>query len=439
MKHTQRGIRLIAGMAGLAFATTACGFNSSSDNDSTDNAGDETPATEDASEGTEGGGGGASGDITMLVPAYSDQTKGLWEAMIAEFRKENGDVNVELQVESWDNINQVIQTKTQSGDAPDILNIDAYASYALDDLLYPVEEVVSPEVLEDFQPSFAENASLDGTMYGMPLIASARSLFYNKDLFEQAGIAEPPKTWDELYEAAKKISELGDGVVGYGMPLGSEEAQAETSIFVFGNGGSWGDAEEITADAPENVEAVEFMQKMIDDGLTEPDPGSQDRTPLLNVFKQGKIGMMVGLPPTVTEIETEFPELNYGTAAIPTADGEPVTVGVADHLMAFKNDGENQAAVQAFLDYFFSAEVYTKFVDAEGFLPTTQSGSEALADKESIQTFLELLPSAQFYPSTNPAWPSTQGALQQQIGTIAQGADPAEVLAEIQAAAEGGF
>lgn len=434
MNSTRRGSQLVAAMTGFAFALTACGFNSSSDSSG------EAPAGEESSDGTEpAGGGGASGDLSLLVPAYSDQTKGLWEGIISDFEKQNGDVNVELQVESWDNINQVIQTKVQSGDAPDILNIDAYASYATDDLLYPVEEVVSPEVLEDFQPSFAENASLDGTMYGMPLIASARSLFYNTDLFEQAGVAEPPKTWDELYDAADKITALGGGVVGYGMPLGSEEAQAETSIFVFGNGGSWGDAEEITVDTEENVEAVTFMKKMIDDGLTEEDPGSQDRTPLLNVFKQGKIGMMVGLPPTVTEIEAEFPELNYGTAAIPTADGSPVTLGVADHLMAFKNDGDNQEAITAFMDFFFSPEVYTTFVDAEGFLPTTQSGSDALADKESIQTFLELLPSAQFYPSTNPAWPTIQGAIQQQIGTIGQGADPAKVLAEIQATAEGGF
>lgn len=438
MNPTRRGPRLVAALTGFAFALSACGFNSSEDDSS-----DDAPTGEETSDGAEpaGGGddGGASGDLSLLVPAYSDQTKALWEGIISDFEKENADVNVELQVESWDNINQVIQTKVQSGDAPDILNIDAYASYATDDLLYPVEEVVSPEVLEDFQPSFAENASLDGTMYGMPLIASARSLFYNTDLFEQAGVTEPPKTWDELYDAADKITALGGGVVGYGMPLGSEEAQAETSIFVFGNGGSWGNAEEITVDTEENIEAVTFMKKMIDDGLTEEDPGSQDRTPLLNVFKQGKIGMMVGLPPTVTEIEAEFPELNYDTAAIPTADGSPVTLGVADHLMAFKNDGDNQEAITAFLDFFFSPEVYTTFVDAEGFLPTTQSGSDALADKESIQTFLELLPSAQFYPSTNPAWPTTQGAIQQQIGTIAQGADPAEVLADIQAAAEGGF
>jgi multiple sugar transport system substrate-binding protein len=345
---------------------------------------------------------------------------------------------VSLQVESWDNINDVITTKVQSDDAPDILNIDAFAGFAADDLLYPAEEVLSPETLEDFQESFAQNASIDDTMYGLPLIASARTMFYNKDLLAQAGVTEPPTTWDELLAAAQKVNALGGGVYGYGMPLGSEEAQAETSIWTFGAGGDWGDSEEITVDTPENLEAVQFMKKMIDSNATQPDPGATDRTPMLDVFIQGKIAMVEALPPTVGQIAEKNPDLNYETAPIPTKDGEPVTLGVADHLMAFKNDDDKAEAITKFLDFFFSSDVYTGFVDAEGFLPTTQSGSEALAGKEEIATFLEALPDAKFYPSTNPNWSATQGALQSLIGQIGQGADPATVLKDIQAKADAG-
>lgn len=427
--RTTRALATALGLS-LALILPACGFGGD-DDDGDDDAG--------------GGGGGASGTIDLLVPSYSDDktnppgTKARWEAIIEGFEAENPDVSVNLEVQSWDDINNVIRTKLQSDSAPDILNIDAYASFAGDDLLYPAEEVVSPDTLDDFEPSFAENASLDGTMYGLPFIASARVLFYNKDLFQRAGIEEPPATWDDFAAAAQKIDNLGGGISGYGMPLGSEEAQAETSVWTYGNGGSWGDTEELTIDTPENLEAVEFMQQLIDDGVTQNDPGASDRTPLLNVFYQGKIGMMVGLPPTVTELDNNFPELNYGTAQLPTADGEPVTLGVADHLMAFKNDESKTEAIKAFLDYFFSVDVYTKFVDEEGFLPTTMSGSEALSDKEEIKPFLDLLPAAQFYPSNNPAWAKAQGAMQQQIGTIGQGADPAEVLEQIAQAAEGGF
>jgi multiple sugar transport system substrate-binding protein len=383
--------------------------------------------------GGDAGGGGEAGEGTtldLLVPTYSDNTKALWKGIISDFEAENPDINVDLEVQSWDNINDVVRTKIQSNAAPDILNLDAFAGFAADDLLYSAEEVVSEETAGDFQESFVENASIDGTQYGLPLIASSRTLFINKDLTERAGITKPPATWGELLANSKKISQLGGQVYGYGMPLGNEEAQAETSIWVFGNGGDWGDSEELTIDTAENVEAVEFMQKMIEEGATQPDAGATDRTPLINVFVQGKIGYIEALPPTVAQINEENPDLNFELAPIPTNDGSSVTLGVADHLMAFKNEGDKQEAIQAFLDYFYSTPVYTEFVTSENFLPVTKSAAENFDDPE-MEVFLQALPDAKFYPSTNPAWSAAQGAMQSLIGQIAQGKDPAAVLSQI--------
>jgi multiple sugar transport system substrate-binding protein len=334
VKNARASRRIGAIVVALGLAATACGFGG--DDKSSD---------------------GDSNTIDLLVPSYSDATKGLWEGIIKDFQADNPDIDVNLEVQSWDNINDVVRTKVQSDQAPDILNIDAFAGFAGDDLLYKAEDVLSPETLADFQDAFKENASIDGTQYGMPLIASSRTLFANTDLMKKAGVSAMPKTWDELLAASKKISALGGGVAGYGMPLGSEEAQAETSIWAFGNGASWGDSSELTIDTPEAVEAVTFMKKMIDDGATQKDPGATDRTPLINVFVQGKIGFIEALPPTVGQIETDNPKLNYDLAPIPTKDGSAVTLGVADHLMAFKNDDDKQDAIKKFLDYFYSTEV----------------------------------------------------------------------------------
>jgi multiple sugar transport system substrate-binding protein len=175
------------------------------------------------------------------------------------------------------------------------------------------------------------------------------------------------------------------------------------------------------------------MKKLIDAGVTEPDAGSTDRDPLLNVFYQGKIGMMVGLPQTVVQIKAKNPGLKYGIAPIATKDGSPFTLGVADHMMAFKNDVDKTAAIKKFFDYFYSAPVYSKWVGAEGFLPVTKSGAKAMKSNQDIKPFVQLLPNAEFYPATDPKWPVAQEAIQTQIGQIAQGADPAQVLKEIQA------
>jgi multiple sugar transport system substrate-binding protein len=384
--------------------------------------------------GTGGDGGDADGATTLdlLVPSYSDATQGLWEDVIAGFEEENSDITVNLEVQSWDNLESVITTKIQGGEAPDIYNGGPFAGFAADGLLYPAEEVTSPAVFSDIQDSFIENAEIDGTAYALPLIASARALFVNNALLEQAGVAAPPTTWDELLDAATKVSALGGGVAGYGMPLGSEEAQAEAAVWLWGGGGSFGDAEAITVDDPSNLPGAEQIKKMIDAGATQADPGATDRTPLMDIFVQGKIGMQVGLPPTVGQIEEGNPELDYSIVPIPTQDGSPFTLGVMDQLMAFQNDGDKQDAITKFFDYYYSADVYVPWVQAEGFLPVTKSGAEQLAGEEALAPFLEVLPDAQFYPSSNPKWSATDGAFKALFGQL-QTKPAQEVLTEIQA------
>ena len=384
-----------------------------------------------------GSGGSASGSsqLNLMVASYSDNTKAEWQQIIKDFEAANKGITVNLDVESWTDINNVIKTRIQGGKQPDILNIDAFAGFAADDLLYPAKDIVSAKTLDDFQPAFNKNASIDGTQWGLPFIASARALFYNKDDFAKAGITDPPKTWADFEADAAKLKAAG--VTPYGMPLGAEEAQAETAIWFYGAGGGYGDAKTLTIDSAENVAGATEMQKIINQGLTQANPGSTNRTPLMNVFIQGQLGMQVGLPPIVGQIKDKNPSLKYGIAPIPTKDGSSFTLGVADHLMAFKNKTDKKDAIKKFLDYFYTPAVYTKWVGAEGFLPTTKSGADTMGSNADIKPFLDLLPNAKFYPSTNPNWSAAQGAIQSQIGQLGQGANPSDLLKGIQAKASG--
>ncbi len=205
-----------------------------------------------------------------------------------------------------------------------------------------------------------------------------------------------------MTDAATKIQALGGGVSGYGLPLGKEEAQAESSIWIFGAGGQWADGDKLTIDTPDNLDGVRAMKALADANVTQPNPGATDRKDVINSFIQGKIGMIEGLPPTIGQIAEKNPALKYATAPTPTESGQPVTLGVADHLMAFKKDGSKQAAIKKFLDYFYSAAVYADFVKNEHFIPITTSAVQALADDPVTKIFGATLPVAQFYPSNNP-------------------------------------
>ncbi|PDQ35050.1 MAG: sugar ABC transporter substrate-binding protein [Candidatus Lumbricidophila eiseniae] len=381
--------------------------------------------------------GSGSTSLNLLVPTYDDKTKGLWQDVITGFEAKNPTIKVNLEVQSWDAIDGVMKTKIQGNQAPDIFNGGPFASYATDDLIYKAEEIASPGTFADFQESFIKNEQLNGTTYALPLIASARALFVNNTLLKQAGVAAAPKTWDELLDAAKKITSLGNGIKGYGMPLGSEETQGEAAIWLWGGGGTFGNETTLKIDDPSNLVGAEQMKKMIDAGVTEENPGSMNRSTLTDVFIQGKIGMQVLLPPIVGQIKEKNPALDYSIVPIPTKDGAPLTLGVADRLMAFKNKGDKQSAITKFMDYFYQADVYTAWVKAEGFLPTTKSGSVALSSLPELKPFLDVLPSARFYPTTNAKWAAADAAFKSLFGKIQT--DPAaQVLTSVQKQAMAG-
>ena len=416
MKKSVR-IGAIALAASASLALSACGFGGASGGGSSDS--------------------GSNTTLNLLVPSYSDNTQKLWNDVIAGFEKKYPNIKVNLEVQSWDNLESVVTTKVSGNKAPDIYNGGPFAGFAGDDLLYDVSEVTSKDTFSDFQESFIKNEQLNGKTYALPWIASARALFVNNDLLKQAGVSAAPKTWDELLDAATKVSKLGGGVAGYGLPLGSEEAQAEAAVWMWGGGGSFGDEKKLTIDDSKNLPGAEQIKKMIDAGATQKNPGSTNRSPLMDIFVQGKIGMQVGLPPTVGQIKENNPKLNYSIVPIPTKDGSPFTLGVADQLMAFKNDGKKKDAITKFFDYVYSADVYVPWVKAEGFLPVTKSGSEQLSSEESLKPFLDVLPSAKFYPSTNPKWSAADAAFKALAGQLEK--KPAQqVLTEIQKQADAG-
>jgi len=378
-------------------------------------------------------GASAANTINVMVAEYSDTTTAEWKQIVKDFEAKNPGITVHLSVESWTNIANVVTTDIQSGKAPDVLNYNDFSGYQSDGLLYPAKELVSPQVFSDFQTSFDENASNDGTQWGVPFLASSRAMYYNKDIFAKAGISSPPKTWAQLETDAKKIRAIGS--IGIGIPLGNESADAEAGYFFYGAGGGYGDDQKLTVDTPQNLEGATEIQKLIEGGLTEPNAGATQRDDLLNVFVQGQIGMEMGLPQTVVQIKEKNPSLKYGVAPIPTKDGSSFTLGAEDYFMAFKNKVDKKPAITKFLDYVYTPSIYVKWLSAEGFLPVTKSGDKLMASNVELKPFVVALPSAKFLPVTNPKWTAVVAALETQLGELAQGSNPSDVLKAIQAKA----
>lgn len=371
--------------------------------------------------------------ISILAPSYADSSKGDWEKVIAEFNKTYPKVKVELQIEGWEDFGAKIQSRIQSGDYPDILNDNAFAASAEAKLLHPMGEILSEEVLSNIEPALLANGvGADGAQWAVPDIASSRMLVYNTELFEKAGITEAPKTWSELEDASKRLVALGNGVVGYGMPLGSEEAQVESSLWLWGAGGSWVEGDALKADSPKAVEAFTQMKRMHAKGLTQPQL-EDDRQDLSVLFQNGRLGMMVGHGQVVADATDKG--INVALAPVPSKDGQAVATGVTDFILAFNTkDAKRRQATSAFLNLFYSDAMYEGWYQGTKLLPvtTTMIEKRKSSGTENNKRFLEALSFVKFQPVGDTKWDALQGALQGNAHKVGV-QDPAQLLTDIQA------
>ncbi|MEU5178646.1 extracellular solute-binding protein [Streptomyces longwoodensis] len=385
--------------------------------------------------------GGGSGEVTLKLVAadYGDSaansSKKYWADLVDAYEARHPDVHVEVSVYSWTEVDRKVRRMVDAGEAPDMAQIGAYADYAAEDRLYRAGDVLSIPVQADFVPQLAQAGEVDGVQYGMPFAASTRLLFYNKTLFGKAGL-KPPTTWAELAADAAALED--DGVTyPYALPLGPEEAQAETLQWLLSGGGGYtSTVGGYGLDAAENIETFTWLKdELVGKGLTGPvAPGKLNRAAAFAAFADGRVGMLNGHPSLMKMAQKKG--VKFGMVPMPGKDGAARTaLGVADWMAAFKQNGHGEQ-IGDFLDFVYSEKNVLTFSREYDLLPVTTSASSTMsasAGDQDLKPFLDELPLAELYPVGRTSWATVSAALKKRIGTAVQpGESPALVLGELQ-------
>jgi multiple sugar transport system substrate-binding protein len=372
----------------------------------------------------------------MVVPDYgtgpSNTTGKYWSAIIAAFEKENPKIKVTFQLYNWNIIDSKVQTMLQNKQYPDMIEGESPLQFAQDGIAYPASKVLSPSTYSNMLKPFMTADSYKGTAYGMPFTTSSRAFFYNKQLFSQAGISAPPTTWAQLQTDAAKIKQK-TGKTGFGLPLGSEEAQAESLLWFLGNGGGYQNSSgTYDINSPQNIQTFQFLNGLVKAGDTEPGPGSQNRTPLWEQFAQGQIGMINGSPALIPIIQAggKLTSSDYAATAIPGKNGPLTsTLAVGDSFVALNTQG-HASQIKQFLDFVYQNKYQLQFDREYDLLPATTSAISALSSDTTFAPFLQRLPTGTLYPAT-ANWQQVDDNVKTTIGT-AIGGNPSAVLGAIQ-------
>lgn len=427
--------KLISLLLVLAMALTlvACG----GDKPAETKAPDAAPAPTEAPASSEAPASGEKVSVNMIAAQYGNETAAWWADFVTKFEAEHENIDLTVDVVSWNDIYTVVNTRIANGEAPDLLNIDVFADYQADGLLLPAKEWVSEETYAKFFDSFLAESIVDDTVWAVPDLASARALYYNADILKAAGV-EVPKTWEELRTVCEAIKKYDANIYPWGVDMTTDEGQACFAYYAWNNGGGFVDADgNWTLNSAENVEAVEFITGLVKDGLTNTDPTTETRYDLQDMFAAGKVAMMIG-PNQISKYCESNGTVNYAIAPLPTNGDKPgASVGVMDRIMCFAEDGRSEAelaAITTVVDAFYDDQPYSEWVLMEDFLPATSTGNELCAAADpGMATWIDVIGSAKFYPAAKAEWADVKQGVIDVQQQVLLGGDAQQLLDELQA------
>ncbi len=374
-------------------------------------------------------------DQAGLKPAEIDQ-------IVKDFEAKNPDIKVVMEYVGYDNVHDKIVTGMAANppgyDAAmiDVIWPDEFikAGYMLD-----VTSRVTPEMKAGIFPASWNGVTRNGKIYGMPWLMDVKYFMYNKDMLQQAGFTDPPKTWEELVEQAKVIKSKGIAENPIIWSWNQKEGVVcDFAVLLFGNGGAFVDASGKPAfNNDKGVQVLTWMKQTIDDGLSNPASISSDENAVEANFLAGKSAFAVNWLFQYSDSNDAAKSQIVGKAAF--APMPVFAAGAAAGVKGSSVDGSSSFAVMAttpypdqtwkFLTYLASNEVQTKY-SAE-MLPIWQADfqGDALAKLEAatpsnpvtVPAFLGQFPYANERP-TVPYYNEASAALQLAIQEALTGA-----------------
>ena len=325
-----------------------------------------------------------------------------------------------------DTFDQQIVIKTiNAGDPPDAFlsfgpdYVGQYCSSGLWQDLTPYMQADNISI-DDFAKAAVTYTNFDGKQCALPSLTDSFGLYYNKDLFEKAGITSPPKTMTELMDDAKKLTQRNpDGsikVAGF-VPL-QDWGQQGISDLARMWGAQWFDDSgkpQFAAD-PNWAAAMEWQKQLVDwygyDNIAKfSQTYNGDEFSAQNALETGKVAMMFDGEWRTAFIKREHPELNYATAFVPAADSNPDLYGAArvgGTIVGIPKGSPHPDQAWLLVKFLSHDPDYlVPMANAVGNVPTTaeSASSPDLALPPQFRTFIDVWnnPSSSFAPPLTPS------------------------------------
>ncbi|TDL73634.1 sugar ABC transporter substrate-binding protein [Rhodococcus qingshengii] len=321
----------------------------------------------------------------------------LQQGLIDEFNAKNSDIEVVLEAYGGD-----YDTKITAGigakDAPDIMYMWNYPQYK--DALEPLDSYIKDRG-EEYKSNFYEALwnynSVGEDIYGLPVGYTTHVVYYNKDLFDAAGIEYPQAgwTWEDLQQAAKKLTDKEKKITGFAFP--GQPDPYDFEMYLWGNGTSYVDSKgklDGNLNSKKSIETFTMFQNMLEDGIAITTEGYGDTE-----MKTGRVGMLVNGAWYLSAFEEAG--INYGVVEIPSFGDNPSASIVSSSGIAMSKDSKHKEAAFKFMEFWTGEQANKARLSFE--LPVLKSvvESEKLQEDPIKKVFYNMLEQSEGYTPTS--------------------------------------
>ncbi|AXI76711.1 extracellular solute-binding protein [Peterkaempfera bronchialis] len=381
----RRGMAATALVAALAVSMAACGSDGGG---SSSGKSDSKAAADPAS---------VSGTVTYWDTSDATKEAPAYKELIAQFEQKYPKIKVNYQNIPFGDIEQKFKATAQSGKgAPDVMRADVglIPEYASLMYLAPLDGTAALATTEDFLAGPMDTTKYNGKTYGVPSVTDTLGLLYNKDLFKKAGIAAPPKTWDEFKKDSAVIKEKTGAYGTYMNP------DAYFLLpFLFGEGADMADAQakKITINSPEAVKALTVAKDIYTSSSMKVDFASAYDN-MQKAFTTGKVAMLIQGPWSTGDdyAGAAFKDKdNLGYAPVPAGSTGKAEAPTGGHDLVVYAGSKSLDASYLFTQFMTSAESQASIAVKTGTLPTrTSAYTDEVKANPSIAGFQSILDTA---------------------------------------------
>ncbi|MCL6591489.1 MAG: ABC transporter substrate-binding protein [Firmicutes bacterium] len=307
---------------------------------------------------------------------FTGPDRPILEELVKKFNETHPNIQIKMDIMPWDSFYQKLLPAYTVGKGPDIAAFatERIAQYAKAGVIVPIDDLYNKKIIDKttIVQSLVDNLKWNGKFYGAPMNFATLLLYYNKDLFKEAGLdpERPPENWKELQEYALKLTKDidKDGKVDqYGFVVAVKETIPMWPILIWGNNGDFisKDGSRAVINSKETVEAVSVWAELIIKhkispiGLT----GAE-----CDKLFETKKAAMYFCGPWMTNGFTKA-GLNFDTAPVPAGPKRRVTLGTGVAMVLAKSCKYKQAAYE-FFKFWNSKESQIYWALGTGFPPT---------------------------------------------------------------------